>query len=290
MADTGNLNFSFKGGYRVEATTVARAIDSLTEISSIIAKDQYPDVEFQLCVRAISPGSLNFVFESIATITPNIINMETVEYAKSLLETITACFTIKKFLKGAPAKDISKQENKIRIKNNDGNEIEISSKAGIYFTNCNIDNSMCNLFEGAISSKDVSGISISNDELSEKITIDRAEFEACALPVGIKSGKCRTKCVTRKNETLYIRKPDLSGDTQWEFVSDKNIKADIKDKEFLKTMQSGTQALYAKSFIVADVELELELDDTGLPNEKHVIYSIIKVHSLHTPDENQISF
>ena len=98
----------------------------------------------------------------------------------------------------------------------------------------------------------------------------------------------REVTVTRQNEILYIRKPDLLSKTKWEFKSDKYITADVEDKAFLDSVQSGKQSIVARMYIIADVRLVMEMGPDGLPDENTCKYTVVKVHSVHVPGDGQL--
>lgn len=87
---------------------------------------------------------------------------------------------------------------------------------------------------------------------------------------------------------MYIRRPDILGDTKWGFKSDKNFSADVEDSEFLENVHSGKQSIVAKMYIVADVRLVMELGPDGLPDENTCKYTVVKVHDIHMPGDGQL--
>ena len=58
-------------------------MQGLIKISNEIAKQNYPDVEFRLAVRALVPGSLSFDFVALACAAQNLFTSDNMEYAKT---------------------------------------------------------------------------------------------------------------------------------------------------------------------------------------------------------------
>ena len=57
MESKSSLTFTFQGDHEVDAISIVTAMQGLIKISNEIAKQNYPDVEFRLAVRALVPES-----------------------------------------------------------------------------------------------------------------------------------------------------------------------------------------------------------------------------------------
>lgn len=88
------ITFTFEGNYEVDALSVAKAIQSLVEISTISASHNYPDVEFRLSVKAIALGSLKFAFSAVAQAAQTLFTPESINYSKNLMESVKTAFEI----------------------------------------------------------------------------------------------------------------------------------------------------------------------------------------------------
>lgn len=290
ITNTEGLKFTFEGGYEVNALSVAKAIESLVEISTAIAEYNYPDVQFRLAVKAATPGSLNLLFLAVSQAAQHLLSPQGIQYAKSLMDLVKTSFEIKKFLNGKKPESVSASKDSTRVKNKDGSEITIPNGAGVYFFDQRVDNSISVIFQNALSAPGVEAISVT-DAGGETVKIGVSEFKTCATPLKIGSEEeSKILEVERKNETLFIRKPDLLGESQWGLKSDKYFLADIEDKEFLEKVKTGQQPMVAKMYIVADLQIVMQLGKDGLPDENKCRYTVKKVHSVHIPDEGQSSF
>lgn len=198
-------------------------------------------------------------------------------------------------MKGRPPKSKKTSGDSIIIENKDGCKLTIPVTDSVYFINPSIDQSITGIFSEASRSCGVSGITITNGKskveipardfptLSEKIDVVQIDKEA-----GLEEKRRIT--VTRQNEILYIRKPDLLSNAKWEFKSDKYITADIEDIAFLESVHSGRQSIVAKMYVIADLRVVMELGEDGLPDENTCKYAVTKVHSVHMPGEDQLRF
>lgn len=285
IEDSETMTFTYQGGYDVDALTVARTIESLVEMTTEIARERYPEAQVNLSVRGSEKGSLDIIFATLAQYSSTIFTPDNIAMAKDTVQGIVGVFQIKQFLKGSKPQKVTKCKDTITITDNTGNTIEVSASSNVFFINGNMDVAANRIFDAASDSVAVSGISIRGENV-EGIEIPRGEFESCSAPVDIEQDETE-HTVLRQNETLHIRKPDLMGDSQWGFVSDKYILADVKDGKFLDKIKQGDISICSKTYIVADVLVKIPYIN-GIPDDKKCKYTVTEVHSVHSPDENQI--
>lgn len=61
---------------------------------------------------------------------------------------------------------------------------------------------------------------------------------------------------------LFLKSPDLLGDSQWKFVYNKVISAKILDRNFLNKVHSGEiKTLYAGVKLPCLLQIEYDIDD-----------------------------
>lgn len=286
MESKSSLTFSFCGEYEVSAMALSNAIKSLVDLSSVVAKSEFPDAEFRLSVKAVTPGSLKFDFVATAIAAAQVLLAPgAIEYAANLIDIISSAFSIKKFLKGKPPQKVQKENEKIIITNSNGAKLEAPAQANVYFVDNSVDNSISNIILSAKMSEGVTGISLtSNNKIVE---ISREEFQDCSNEIVIHKEQQNSITKVRQKETLFIRQADFSGTLMWRFLSDQNFTASMEDKEFQRKITSGEIVLSAKSYIVADVKVTTYLNDDGIPSESKPMYSVLKVYSIHTAGEGQ---
>lgn len=291
MNDSSSLKFSFNGDYEVNALTLSNTIVSLVELTTAVAENGFHGVEFRMGIKAISKGSLTFEFiarapEAIQTL----LSATGVQYAADLITIVSAAFQIKKFLRGHSPKDKSIRDNRLVIKNQEGDVIELSSEASVYFIDQRVDHSVTKIIQNAQASPGVTGITISKEDESAQVYIPRDDFPFCSEDIDIiEAQENRVITSVRLGETIYIRRPDLTGKTQWEFISDTNFKARISDDEFLAKVHAGEIGITAKTYLVADVKVETVITSNGLPDTTSSSYEVVKVHSIQKDNDTQIS-
>lgn len=278
------LNFTFEGDYDVNALSLARAIENLVALSTATASHSCPEAEVRLSVRAVKPGSLEILFMIATAAAQTLFSPAGVEYASDLASTITSLFEIKRFLRGKKPNQIETLDDRIIIERPDGTKITTPKSSGVYFFDQSIDNSITNIIENASISPGVSGIRIGSHGRSVKI--ERHEFEECAVPVEISEDGKKKVTYTRR-DVLFVRKPDLMGDSQWGFRTDRNIMADMADKDFLEKVFSREISVFSGMHLVADLEITTELGDDGIPNGPTCHYSVKHVHSWGGPEDLQ---
>lgn len=284
IKSNGELNFTFEGDYEVNALAVAKAIEGLVELSTVTASHNYPESEVRLSVRAVKPGSLAIAFMIATTAIQTLLSPDGVEYANNLASTIVAFFGIKRFLKDRSPKAVSYDGDNIVIERPDGTKITAPKEAGVYFIDQSVDKSITNIIESASISPGVSGIRVCGG--NSEAAIKREDFEECSAIMQF--DPCSKKQITyTRRDVLFIRKPDLIGDSQWGFRTDKNIMADMDDKDFMDKIHSRQVVVFSGMHLIADLEINVDIDDNNLPDASSCRYSVKHVDSWGTPEDLQ---
>lgn len=289
ISSKGSLIFTFEGDYEVNVETVIQAIQSVSTITTVLADNAFPDATFKLSVKAVSPGSLNLEFVSVAQYFKDLLTPENLEIAKYMMDAVIASFRLKQFLQDKKPKKAEETDDKLIVTKDNGETISVPKTANVYFIDKRIDNSVTNIFNGVKSEASVSGIKLTQVENRECVEIPSDEFEECAIPTKIDFDNAGKEMSTvRKNDVLFIKKPDLMGNSKWSFQSDKVITAEIKDDGFLQKIKSGKQGVCAGMYIVADLELKYKLNALSMPIENTYKYTVLKVHEIKRQDEDEI--
>lgn len=293
MEEKSSLTFSFCGDNEVSALAVSDAIKSLVELSTVIYEKEYPNVEFRLTVRAVNPGSLEFVFSAAALVTGALLSPENVNYATNLISVMGAVFSVKKFLVGKAPQSVKREHNRTVVINANGVKGEFPVGAGIYFVDNRVDNSVRNIINCASLSDGVTGISI---DANGRVEIPRKEFEDCSkkLDFNLLEDAAELEPIVSMSykQVLFIRQVDFSGDLKWKFtgINDENITASILDEDFMDKVRSGVQNLNATMYLIADVRSTVHILENGKPDKARCTYEITKVHSIKSPGDGQIKF
>ena len=291
MENKSSLTFSFCGDYEVNALSLSRAITSLVELSSAVAEREFPNVEFRMNVRAVTPGSLKFDFVAVALAAQTLLSHDTIEYAANLIGVVASTFSIKKFLKGKRPQRRETFNDHLVITNTDGDRLEVPVSAGVYFVDNRVDKSITNIINSAKASNGVTGISI---DAGGRVEIPRDDFEQCSKELDIEMCTSAEEPIVtlRPKEVLFIRQADFSGELKWRFKSAgaENVVASISDERFIDRVKSGVQEIRAKMYLIADVRVTVHLGLDGLPDESKCTYEVLKIHSVGIPGEGQTKF
>ena len=285
--DKCELSFVFEGGNAVDASTVTKALDGLITMVSAIAEREENGTKYRLAVNAFSPGSFEIMLLAFAESVKSLLTPEGVGYAADLVEVIGACFSAKRFLKGKLPKKREVKDDYLIIENAEGSTVKFPKGANALFVDQRIDNSITCIINGATASDGVSGLRIDTQETS--VRIDKSDFGECAVPIDVESVDAKVFESSRLNEILFVRQPDLLGDSKWGFKSDKNLTADIADKDFLEKIKAGEYEIYSGMYIIADLAVRVMIGANGLPDEKSSKYTVTKIHHVSTKKGAQTS-
>jgi len=285
--DKCELSFVFEGENSVDALTVTKALDGLITMVSVIAECEENETKYRLAVNAFSPGSFAIVLLAFAESVRSLLTPEGVGYAADLVGVIGACFSAKRFLKGKLPKSREVKEDYLIIENAEGATAKFPKGVNALFVDQRIDNSITCIINGAMLSDGVSGIRV--DAQKKSVRIDKEEFSECAIPIEVENIDTKIFESTRLNEILFVRQPDLLGDSKWGFKSDKNLTADIADKDFLEKIKAGEYEIYSGMYVIADLAVRVMIGANGLPDEKSSKYTVTKIHHVSTRKDAQTS-
>jgi hypothetical protein len=87
---------------------------------------------------------------------------------------------------------------------------------------------------------------------------------------------------------LLLKKPDLLGDSKWQFVYNKTIDAKIEDEDFLEKVRRGKISVRAGVKIPCLLEVEYDLNDGFDIIQKSEKYNIKKIlGEIIQPEEDK---
>lgn len=248
--------------HSVDAELFISTIDNTISLVKSAANVLYPDAFVRLEIKANKAGSFETVIDTITKHSITLFTPESLQCASAITQGFVNFLIIKTHLKGKKAKRIEEEENNYIIENQDSEIINIESPqiVNAYFEDAKIENSIINVFTG-LEAKQVPEYSIEHGE--KKISFKKEEFgimkESIVENTEIITSRLETQEPIKVN--LLLKKPDLLGDSAWQFVYDKNIDAKIEDKDFLAQVHKGYIKLYAGVKIPCMLQIEYELDD-----------------------------
>ena len=197
---------------------------------------------------------------------------------------------LKEHLKGKKAKRIETKENITAIENQDNTVIKVDSQiANEFFKNAKIENSIIQIFSDIIENKKES---FTVEHKDKKMSFNDKNYNI--MTEKVLDDKNITSKIERQKPVqvdLLLKKPDLLGDSAWQFVYNKNISAKIEDKDFLdKVHTRQIKELYAGVKIPCLLQIEYELDEKLNPIANSDKYTIIKVMGdIIEPSDEKLS-
>jgi hypothetical protein len=144
--------------------------------------------------------------------------------------------SIKKHLKGRKAKKIESNQTETAIQNQENDIKKFPKKIGnIYFQNNKIDNLIINQFTNLSEDKRSNYIIKTS---GAEIIINENSFENMKQVLVDENPIVKTIKQKPISVDLLVKKPDLLGDSKWQFIYNKNIEAKIEDELFLEKVRN----------------------------------------------------
>ena len=271
------FHINFGGENEIDVQTFATVMQDIIEISRKITTSIDPNAIVRLNIYATGRGSFDAILNVIVSYIPNLINAENLTIAKTLTGGLVDVFNIKKFLKGEKPKNIETNNERQIITNHKDEKLDIPKEIGnIYFQDTKIDNITVNIFNVLNNDNTRSDFKIITSERT--LSIDRNEYSAMAKNVV----NTRQEVVISNKEivtvNLRLKKPDLLGDSKWEFIFNKKISVKIEDKTFLDMVHKGKiKNLYAGVKIHCELAIEYQFDDKYEIIPSTETYTILRV-------------
>ncbi|QNU66520.1 hypothetical protein EHE19_016940 [Ruminiclostridium herbifermentans] len=291
--ETDTFNLRIDGEYQIQAELLSNILYDISKLTEIIADEEGSRNGYKLNVTAFEKGSFEIVFNL-----QNIISG--IGVSANIITCLVGVFELKKHLKGKKPRRISEfDDNTIKVENNYGNTIIVPKSSGVVINNYMADYHVSNMSNnikihdqqgGFIISSNDESLSCSSEDvedLSVKIfntgnTIDEDNLSECKireLPKReIRKLESAQPYINVFNAELIIKKPDILGDTAWEFLlGNKNIKAKILDEEWLSRFRENAFVLKPGCYISASVQASYKKDFYGNPTGR-ATYKVIKVY------------
>lgn len=277
----------FAGKSSIEAELFTKTINNTIDLVKSSANAISPNCFLKLEINANREGSFETVLDAVIKHTPDLLTCSSI--ATNIIQGFLNFLLIKQHLKGNKPKKIDKINDEVAILNQDNAILKVPQSIGnAYFTNSNIDNVIVNI---ANNLRDSDRENIIVETKQDKIVINKGEYDSMAAPVVTEQNLVvTTERQKPVDVNLLLKKPDLLGKSQWEFVYNKTISAKILDQEFLELVHKGKiKKLYAGVRIPCLLQIEYDLDEYYNPVPNSDRYTILKVTGdLIEPDDEKI--
>lgn len=271
IMNTEKLVLRFGGENEIDLETLSISLNSTVMVLNDLAREVVSENDYcKFKVENIEKGSFIVEIRQILELAPALL-----PYVPSVLTTFKTILDIRKMLKGEKPKSISKENGMVSITSRDGVVYNANEMIfNIYTSNDNIEKELAKMSKCVVKDNARSDLSFGfqNEDGYEKIEMSKEEL----IPLS------KAQDVGSFNENIQenimitdikIRKPDLIGDSKWQFVlNGKSIYADILDQEFLSKVHATNSNIKFHNGLMLKVELLVRYTD-----EKILGYRILKV-------------
>lgn len=277
------ITIKFDGEKSISLDALCFALSTFKKLTELASNGEFK-VEYRIVANR--EGSFEIDLLSIVNIATLLLNSFSESLTKEVLSVIREWFKIKIHLNEKPPKEIIKENGKINIMNESGNVMATSYAGARILDNATINaNTIC--FGNCLNQDNRSGVKVKvNDE--DYLNIDKNDFNKIISSESIPlEQKIHT---SRAQARLIICKPDLTGDSKWDFIYNKRIQAKIEDEEFKKKVSAHTVSFSNGTQIDVDMRIETELNDENMPllgTEKYFVEKVNDVIQPTSIDENQ---
>jgi hypothetical protein len=278
---------SFGGKTSIDAKTFSQTIDSTIELLKESAFANDPNCFIKLEIKANQVGSFETIIDMIIRHKNDLLKIPSI--AGDILEGLLNFLSIKKHLKGKKAKKIESNQTETAIQNQDNEIKKFSKKIGnIYFQNNKIDNLIINQFTNLSEDKRSNYIIKTS---GAEIIINENSFENMKQVLVDENPIVKTIKQKPISVDLLVKKPDLLGDSKWQFIYIKNIEAKIEDELFLEKVRNRQIVILAGDKINCELEIEYDLTERLEIIPKSEKYNIKKINGeiIKPEEDNQKS-
>jgi hypothetical protein len=266
---------SFGGKNSIDAELFTKTINDTISLVKESANAIDPNCFIRLEIKTNESGSFQTIIDVITKHIPDLIN-NCIPLANDILQGVLNFILIKQHLKGRKAKEIIHENDKMVIKNKNGEDLLVPDNMGnAFFENNKIDKLIVNITTHL---KESSRENMSIKTKEDEIVIDKEEYDDMGISVVDENPTAKTVTNSPVEAQLLVKKPDLLGKSKWEFIYNKKIEAKIEDNEFLDKVRKGEiKNLYAGVRLPCILQFEYELDENHdiVPNSDR--YTILRL-------------
>lgn len=289
MHEKSEAKFSmhFGGEKEIDLRTLITSLDGTVELINNVANAQDKDAFVKINVTGTREGSFVIDLAAIASTAHTLLTKENVNFAKTCIDSVCGLFTIKKHLRGENPKKIESSGDNVAIENVHAEKIEVNVNTYNLYTEDN-DKVISKIFTNC--NRDYVKV---EDGGGREVFIDKIDFDNMRKKISLDDTIEEQIIVNAVKTNLTIKRPDLTGNSQWDLVYSRNgnqkiIKATIEDKKFLYDVHNAKISVNAKTSISVELETTVRINEIGETDKQ--LYAIKKVFHVYQDDNTQISF
>jgi len=270
------FTFELEGKSEIDVKTLSQILSSTVDIIEEMVKNE-PDAYVNLKITKFSTGSFDIDFQAVAE---QVVTMmaDPKSLASGLVAGVIGAFKIAKHIKGEKPKEIINNGDNSEIINAEGEAITVLTKTSdSYFCNNHIESQVIHIVNIVSQETDRPGFKINGPDGNMVVEFKKEDFQSIKPIVNeiVEEGKQIFANTVAAN--LIIRKPDLTGDSKWGFVFEKNIEATIEDKEWLKKIRLEKFKFGPNMRLPVMLRLEVDLDENNETIKGSERYAIERV-------------
>lgn len=278
------ITIKFDGEKSISLDALCSALNAFKKLTELASNGEFK-VEYRIVANR--EGSFEIDLLSIINIATLLINSSPESFTKKVLEVVGEWFKVKIHLNEKPPKEVIKENGKINIINESGKVMATSYAGASILNNASANNSII-CFGNCLINDNRSGIEIKTGN-DEHLNLKRKDFNKITSSESINPEQ---NIYTSMIQTrLIICKPDLTGDSKWEFIyNNRRIHAKIEDEDFKNKVSAHTLSFSNGTQIDVDMRVETELNDDNqliFGTEKYFVEKVNDVIQPTLVDENQ---
>ncbi|MCM0647360.1 hypothetical protein NBE98_03090 [Clostridium swellfunianum] len=254
---TIDFSIRFGGENSIDSYELINSLAATAGLVEHISSRVYFNSITKIEVKGTSEGSFVLQLSALIGMMPSLITPDNVGMAKNGLDIFCNLLKMKQHLKRSSPKSVQVGSELVKIENKDCESTSFNINVyNLYDTET--DSKIRHLFES--NKRDFIEIK-SKDET--KVKIEKKDFDNMSKPVEILKKEDVKIIKSAFRTTLGIRKPDLIGDTQWELIFNKKIKAYVLDKDFMDKVHDGQISINPRTLLEAQLEYEAHYDNNN---------------------------
>jgi hypothetical protein len=227
------LTLRFKGENDIDIETLSKSLDCVVAVLGKIADSSISENDFcKFKVKNIEKGSFMITIEQIVEMAAVLFPL-----MPPILESFNSIVELKKNLGGQMPAEVIHEGNNTIVKSCVGNVTYIDNRTyNLYTRDSSIEKCLSELSRTISEDGERTGFSIAvtEDKTVKTVEMDKEDLMRTRNPIDVESlnGDITEQEAT---EVLTVRKPDLLGNSKWQFkFLGKTINADIEDEKFFE--------------------------------------------------------
>lgn len=265
-----DFSLCFGGEKEIEVNTLINTLEHTVELINWIINKENKSAYTKISIKGTKEGSFVVDLSTLIGAIPTLFTAQNINLAKNCVDTMCGMINLKKHLKGEKPKKIEKTLEGVKVENKDCEEVIVNNYT-LNFYNKDSDKIISKIF----SSCNRDSFSVKEDEKT-KVLVSKEEFDNMTREIELLSEEQILKNTVIAE--LQIRKPDLTGNTQWEFIYNSNIKATIQDEIFLNKVHRGEISVNARSRIKANLYIETFLNEKSeVIKTNYIITEVLEI-------------